>query len=65
MIQKSIMGYIVAFVSAAVIYVAITRATEKKFIDNPISDSSRTFWVVAQWLTTGFPLVSVVNAGFG
>ena len=54
MIQKSIMGYIIAFVSAAVIYVAITRATEKKFIENPIKDGSRTFWVIAQWLTTGF-----------
>lgn len=54
MIQKSIMGYLVAFSSAAVIYLLITRLTEKKFIDNPLSDQGRKGWIVAQWFTTGF-----------
>ncbi len=54
MIQKSIMGYMLAFVSALVIYLSITRLTEKKFIDQPLQVSKRKFWVVAQWFTTGF-----------
>lgn len=37
MIQKSIMGYIVAFSSAAMIYLVISRLTEKRFMENPIS----------------------------
>lgn len=54
MIQKSIMGYIIAFSSAIVIYLAITRLTEKKFIENPIDEKWRPFWVGLQWFTTGF-----------
>lgn len=54
MIQKSIMGYIVAFISAILIYIGITRLTEKYFMDNPLSVSSAKFWTVAQWFTTGF-----------
>jgi len=54
MIQKSIMGYIIAFVSAIVIYVLITRLTEKRFMRNPLTDQSRPYWIAAQWLTTGF-----------
>ena len=54
MIQKSVMGYIVAFVSALVIYVIITRLTEKRFLNNPIKENHRLFWIAAQWFTTGF-----------
>jgi len=54
MIQKSIMGYIIAFVSALVIYLGVTRLTEKRFMAKPLSEKSSTFWTVAQWLTTGF-----------
>jgi hypothetical protein len=54
MIQKSIMGYIIAFSSAIVIYLLITRLTEKKFIENPIKDQWRPVWIVFQWCTTGF-----------
>ena len=54
MIQKSIMGYLVAFTSAIVIYISISRLTEKKFIDNPIKEENRKYWIIAQWLTTGF-----------
>jgi len=54
MIQKSIMGYIIAFLSSIIIYVAITRLTEKRFLDNPITENSRPFWTAAQWFTTGF-----------
>lgn len=54
MIQKSIMGYIIAFTSAGVIYLVVTRLTEKYFMENPLSESGNKFWTVAQWLTTGF-----------
>jgi hypothetical protein len=54
MIQKSIMGYIIAFSSAIVIYLLVTRLTEKRFIEKPVSDFARPFWVVAQWFITGF-----------
>lgn len=54
MIQKSIMGYIIAFTSSIFIYVLITRLTEKRFIENPITDKTRPFWIAAQWFTTGF-----------
>ncbi|MEM8527557.1 MAG: hypothetical protein AAGG68_23145 [Bacteroidota bacterium] len=54
MIQKSVMGYIIAFSSAAVIYVAISRLTEKRFVDNPLNKQQAQIWTVVQWFTTGF-----------
>lgn len=54
MIQKSIMGYIIAFSSAIVIYLLVSRVTEKKFIENPVTDKSRPIWIGLQWFTTGF-----------
>jgi len=54
MIQKSIMGYLIAFSAAIVIYVAVTRLTEKRFLENPLTDNNRKIWIVLQWLTTGF-----------
>ncbi len=54
MIYKSILGYVVAFASGGIFYVAITRMTEKKFIDNPVSEKALPYWTIAQWLTTGF-----------
>lgn len=41
MIQKSVMGYIIAFGSAFVIYLGISRLTEKFFIENSIDDQPR------------------------
>lgn len=41
MIQKSIMGYIIALVSSIVIYLVITRSTEKRFIENPIKKGEK------------------------
>ncbi len=54
MIRKSIFGYLIAFGVAAAIYVSITKIVEKRFLENPLSDSSRSFWVPFQWLSTGF-----------
>ena len=59
MLNKSLFGYGVAFVSAIAIYYLIATVTEKRFHDHPLdSDNSiwtnRKFWTVAQWLSTGF-----------
>ena len=59
MLNKSLFGYGVAFVSALTIYYLISRYTEKIFHLRPLgSDSSlvtsRKFWSVAQWIATGF-----------
>lgn len=61
MVQKSVMGYLIAFSAGAVIYIILTKLTEKRFIEQPLDDapttgiwSNRRFWTVAQWLSTGF-----------
>ncbi len=61
MINKSVMGYLIAFAAAAVIYTLITRITEKKFLKYPIDGATqngvwtnKTFWTGAQWFSTGF-----------
>lgn len=61
MVQKSVMGYIIAFLAAALVYVLITKITEKRFLSIPMDGnkangiwSNRKFWTVAQWLSTGF-----------
>jgi len=61
MVQKSVMGYLIAFSAAIIIYSLITRLTEKKFLAVPLDKegdksiwTNRSFWVTAQWLSTGF-----------
>ena len=54
MVEKSMMGYLVAFVAAIILYMFITKSLEKKFAANPIKDSEKTWWTVAQWCSTGF-----------
>jgi hypothetical protein len=54
MINKSIFGYLIAFGTAMAIYLAITRLTEKYFIDHPLRENQLKYWVAAQWLSTGF-----------
>lgn len=54
MIQKSIIGYVIAFAFALVVFILITRLTEKHFINNPLPNKQRTIWIAVQWFTTGF-----------
>ncbi len=54
MIQKSIMGYIIAFFAAIAIYVAITRLVEKRFIETPPSKTNHLIWTILQWFSTGW-----------
>lgn len=54
-VLKSVIGYLVAFAAAVIIYVIITRTIEKRFIDSEDhQDDYRSFWIAAQWLSTGF-----------
>lgn len=54
MIQKSLIGYMVAFLSGAVFYLLITKLTEKHFVNNPIKEENRKYWIAAQWFSTAF-----------
>ncbi len=59
MLNKSLFGYGVAFATALMIYLLISRFTERTFHQRPLdSDRSlitnRKFWTAAQWISTGF-----------
>ena len=54
MVQKSLTGYVLAFVAAVVIYAVIARSLEKRFIENPISQREQVNWTILQWLSTSF-----------
>lgn len=54
MIQKSLMGYVIAFSSGLLIYLGISKLTERYFIQNPIPDNRQIQWTAIQWMTTGF-----------
>ena len=51
MLVKSIMGYAIAAVSAYGIWFVISKLLDES---NPIKDEHKKYWVVAQWVTTGF-----------
>ncbi len=54
MVIKSMTGYMVAFGAAIVLYIFITKSLEKKFTANPIKESEKFKWTIAQWASTGF-----------
>ena len=54
MVGKSVLGYIVAFGAAIVIYVLISRTIEKYFIESEPSRKEFRIWVPLQWMSTGF-----------
>jgi hypothetical protein len=54
MVIKSMLGYVVAFGAAIVLYIVITRAVEKRFIETTITKKEERIWVPLQWLSTGF-----------
>ena len=60
MLNKSLIGYVVAFGAALLIFVGISRLTEKVFLSKPLKGEApgiwgnRAFWTGAQWLFTGF-----------
>ena len=61
MVQKSVMGYLIAFTLGILIFSIIAKITEKRFIETPLNDpndkslwTNERFWTVAQWLSTAF-----------
>ncbi len=54
MLIKSAIGYVVAFVSGAVVWLAISRIWETWIGRTDHNENSHPAWSVAQWLTTGF-----------
>lgn len=54
MMEKSVMGYVVAFVVAIIIYFMISKTFEKKMINSDVSDSNVKLWTAFQWCSTGF-----------
>lgn len=54
MMFKSIMGYVVAFGAAFLLYISITSWVEKRFLKNKITNNNKKLWTVLQWCATGF-----------
>jgi hypothetical protein len=59
MLNKSLIGYAIAFIFAFVMYLILSKALEKVFIHRKMgSDKSlwtnNSFWTVLQWFSTGF-----------
>ncbi len=52
MIFKSVCGYIIAFVSALILYTVIARKIEKTFIKS--KDKKSLGWTITQWCSTAF-----------
>lgn len=53
MLTKSILGYAVAFGAAIVLYFALARLMEQRFIDTAHREAPG-YWTALQWLSTGF-----------
>lgn len=51
---KSISGYLVAFVTALIIYALITKSLEQRFSATEPTAKEKKWWIVAQWGSTGF-----------
>ncbi|MGH1434686.1 MAG: hypothetical protein ACRBG0_09535 [Lewinella sp.] len=54
MTMKSLLGYVLAFALAILVWQVITRLLDKRFIENPISAKEKRVWTVLQWSSTGF-----------
>ncbi len=54
MLYKSMSGYLVAFVVAILIYMAVSKSLESKFINSEPTDKEKRFWTIGQWFSTGF-----------
>lgn len=53
MLIKSLCGYAVAFVVSIVVYMAVTKPLEKRFIDTAHNPPQH-YWIVLQWMSTAF-----------
>lgn len=54
MTEKSLLGYALAFCVAIIVWQAVTKRLDKRFMENPINDGEKRLWTVLQWGSTGF-----------
>lgn len=54
MVVKSMSGYLVAFATGVLVYLAIAKRFERYFIEHPPTKSQIKLWTVLQWCSTGF-----------
>ncbi|HHD75767.1 MAG TPA: hypothetical protein ENK95_02955 [Campylobacterales bacterium] len=54
MLTKSLLGYLVAFVVAIVLYRFVLATLEKYFIKSSDETTPAPYWTVLQWISTGF-----------
>ncbi len=54
MVYKSLLGYVVAFGAAIIIYLLISKTIEKYFIESEPTQAELRVWVPLQWMSTGF-----------
>lgn len=54
MTEKSILGYALAFCVAIIVWQAVTRRLDKRFMDAPIKPQEKKLWTLLQWGSTGF-----------
>lgn len=54
MLTKSILGYLVAFAAAYLIYRFVAAQFEKRFIKESADAIPASYWIALQWLSTGF-----------
>ena len=54
MVWKSVLGYVLAFAVAILLWQAVTRLLDKRFIENPITPAGNRVWTLLQWCSTGF-----------
>ncbi|MCB0633483.1 MAG: hypothetical protein R2824_28540 [Saprospiraceae bacterium] len=54
MTMKSVLGYVLAFAAAILIWQVVTRFLDRRFIQNPITPREKSIWTVLQWCSTGF-----------
>ena len=59
MLNKSLFGYFIAFSFAWLMYMLVSKALEKAFMNKPMGSdggimTNQQFWTVAQWFSTGF-----------
>jgi hypothetical protein len=54
MTMKSILGYVLAFALAILVWQFITKLLDTRFIHNPITKNEKRIWTILQWGSTGF-----------
>jgi hypothetical protein len=54
MLEKSVLGYVVAFLVSMLVYYIFSTLLERRFIATTITPRENQIWTVLQWVSTGF-----------